>query len=68
MVTTLDFESSAFGAPSEQLAPEAPQVSIGRESVIGTGSVAGDRSSDAAADAAMDRYAAGDADSFGNRT
>jgi RNA polymerase sigma-70 factor (ECF subfamily) len=60
----LDFESSAFGAPSEQHLPEAARVSIRRESVIGTGFVAGDRSSDAAADAAMDRYAAGDGDSF----
>jgi RNA polymerase sigma-70 factor (ECF subfamily) len=53
----LNFESDAAFTPLER-------VSIQRESVVGTGNVAGERSSDAAADAAMDRYALGDADAF----
>lgn len=64
MVTTLDFESAGPLTPLERAPGPAARVSIERKSVIGTGNVAGDRSSDAAADAAMDRYAAGDADAF----
>jgi len=64
VVTTLDFEPGAMVAPNEDDAPRPARVSHRRPSVLGTGTVALDRSSDAAADAAMDRYAAGDAEAF----
>jgi RNA polymerase sigma-70 factor (ECF subfamily) len=60
----LDFELGAPDAPAERDPAGAGRVSVRQPSVLLTGTVAVDRSSDAVADAAMDRYAAGDSDAF----
>jgi RNA polymerase sigma-70 factor (ECF subfamily) len=65
VVSTLDFEPCAASVEVADERPARPAcVSPAHETVIGNDDVTADRSTDVAADAAMDRYAAGESDAF----